>query len=288
MTSASIDTRPVAMARPSPRLGLGRRVLASAGSLIAAAGIPVMVAMSPFGPDLEDALSLSIPTLLCVLATFLLHRRHLGSQILARATWWSNLILGMLVSISGTDGEVVGIMLALGSGLALLAMGRAGLDEEAPAGRFHPVAFRGSLILALVMALADTQSLLFFGVLSIMEPFPSVLPLACAVVMAVAVLGLYRLAVWGLALNLVANVAIAGMGLTGILKLPDPIVAALVTTAVLQLLLPLPLLVALMRGAPARPRRGRNLWPALAVVVVVMMALSAYAVFVHQGRLVHF
>src|SRR5690606_1248901 len=129
-----------------------------------------------------------------------------------------------------------------------LAMGRAGLDEEVPAGRFHPVAFRGSLILALVMALADTQSLLLFGILSLSTD-ASVLMLVCAAVMTIAVLGLYRLAVWGLALNLVANLVIAGLGLHGALALPEAIVGALVTTAVLQLLLPVPLLGALVRGA---------------------------------------
>lgn len=289
MTLAS-STRAVAIARPVAHLGRGRRALASAGSLTAAAAIPVMMALSPFGPDMEDALVLSIPTALCTLATFLLHRRHLGSQILARATWWSNLILGMLISISGSgaEGEVAGPMLALGCGLALLTMGRAGLDEEVPAGRFHPVAFRGSLILALVMALADTQSLLFFGVLSFAVEQPSVLPLVCAATMILAVLGLYRLAVWGLALNLVANVAIAGLGLAGALGLPDPIVAALVATAVLQLLVPLPLLVGLVRGAPARPRHGRSSWPVLATGVVMLMALSVYGAYLHPGRLVHF
>jgi hypothetical protein len=275
--------------------GLARRLAATLGSLAAAAALPVAFLSSMHPPGLAELAILLIPTVLCTLSAVLLHHGYLGSQVLARATWWSNLIFGLLVSISAgdTEGNRLGFMLAIGSGLALLAMGRAGLDHGARAGRFHPVAFRGSLIVALVMALADAQSLLFFGSMIVFDHVRmgqplDLLPLACAGVMMIAVFGIFRLAVWGLALNLLANVAIAALGLTGVLELPGPIVGALVATAVLQLLLPVPLLVAMVRGASRRDRASRNYWPALAVIVAAMMLLSAYATLLHPGRLVSF
>jgi hypothetical protein len=104
----------------------------------------------------------------------------------------------------------------------------------------------------------------------------------------IAVFGLFRLAVWGLMLNLLANVAIAGLGLAGALELPGPIVGSLVATAVLQILLPVPMLVAMARGTARTQRAGRNYWPALAAIVTAMMLLSAYATLLHPGRLVSF
>jgi hypothetical protein len=274
--------------------GLARRVAATLGSLAAAAALPVAFS-NMHSPGLTEMAILLIPTALCTLSAVLLHHGYLGSQVLARATWWSNLIFGTLVSISAgdTEGNRLGFMLAIGSGLALLAMGRAGLAQGVRAGRFHPVAFRGSLIVALVMALADAQSLLFFGAMIVHDHVGmgtplDVLPLACAGVMMIAVLGLFRLATWGLALNLFANVVIAGLGLAGALGLPGPIVASLVVTAVLQILLPMPLLLAVARGGSRKARAGRNYWPALAVIVAAMMLLSAYATLLHPGRLFSF
>jgi hypothetical protein len=277
--------------------GLARRLTATLGSLAAAAALPVAFS-STHSPGLGELAILLIPTALCTLSAVLLHHGYLGSQVLARATWWSNLIFGTLVSISAgdTEGNRLGFMLAIGSGLALLAMGRAGLDAGVRAGRFHPVAYRGLLIVALVMALADAQSLLFFGSIVVhdhvgmgMPPdYGAILSLVCAGVMMIAVFGLFRLAVWGLALNLLANVAIAGLGLAGALGLPGPIVGSLVVTAVLQILLPVPMLVAMARGTARKDRAGRNYWPALAVIVAAMMMLSAYATLLHPGRLVSF
>lgn len=292
MTSGSPLLAPSDLVNEPP--GLARRLAATLGSLAAAAAFPVAFA-GTHAPSLAEWAVVLIPAALCTLSAALLHHRDLGSQVLARATWWSNLIFGLLVSISAgdTDSNRLGLMLAIGSGLALLAMGRIGLEHGVRAGRFHPVAFRGLLIVALVMALADAQSLLLFGVAIVVDHVRlglplDLLPLACAGVMLIAVSGIFRLAVWGLALGLVANVAIAGLGLAGVLELPGPIVGALVVTAVLQLLLPVPLLVAMVRGASPQARAGRNYWPVLAVIVASMMLVSAYATLVHPGRLVNF
>jgi hypothetical protein len=291
---SSLAPSDLALEPPGEPPGLARRLTATLGSLAAAAALPVAFTdMHAPGPG--QVAILLIPTVLCTLSAVLLHHGYLGSQVLARATWWSNLIFGTLVAISAGDavGNRLGFMLAIGSGLALLAMGRAGLDAGARSGRFHPVAYRGLLIVALVMALADAQSLLFFGAIMAhdhtgMGMPPAILPLVCAGVMMIAVFGLFRLAVWGLMLNLLANVAIAGLGLAGALELPGPIVGSLVATAVLQILLPVPMLVAMARGTARTQRAGRNYWPALAAIVTAMMLLSAYATLLHPGRLVSF
>ncbi|HWN67939.1 MAG TPA: hypothetical protein VNM90_09875, partial [Haliangium sp.] len=124
MTSASSSLLvPSDLAHGPP--GLARRVTATLGSLTAGAALPVAFSdMSSHG--LTELAILLIPTVLCTLSAVLLHHGYLGSQVLARATWWSNLIFGTLVAISAgdTEGNRVGFMLAIGSGLALLAMGR--------------------------------------------------------------------------------------------------------------------------------------------------------------------
>jgi|GEM_PF-1216698 len=269
-----------------------RRLVATLGAVCATLAIPMTILSESKGggPDrMAELVVIMVPVVLCAVSAFALHFRHLGAQIFARATWWSNLILGTLISISASGSEVkLGIMFALGSGVALLAMAREGLSDDVPAGKFNPSAFRTSLILTMVMALADTQSLMFFGGMTFVDDgnFGGLL---CAAVMTVAVVGLFRLKVWGVALNLVANLAVAGLAVTDVLDLPDPIVGALVTTAVLQLALPIPLLVAMKVGkadGDAAPARWR--WPAAATVIGGMMALSAYATFLHDGRLMHF
>ncbi|WP_152629614.1 hypothetical protein [Haliangium ochraceum] len=231
----------------------------------------------------REMLALSIPTSLCLLAAAFVHHRHLGSQILVRGTWWSNLILGMLIATTGGGDHGFGLLLALGCGSALLFLGRAGLGNDVTAARFTPAAFRGSLIVAMVMALADTESLLLFGTIEATQTHGGWLPLFCAGVMMLAIYGLSRLAVWGLALNLVSNIGIAILGCTGMLHLPEPVIAALVTTAVLQALLPVPLVLGILRRKPLLQRRARNYWPLMAAVIVVMMGLSLLCTLLHCG-----
>jgi hypothetical protein len=69
--------------------------------------------------------------------------------------------------------------------------------------------------------------------------------------MGLALHGLYRLKIWGLGLNIVANVLIAGMALGGVLDLPDVLANLLAATAVAQLFIPAPLLFAMVKRAGA-------------------------------------
>src|SRR5512138_2198895 len=90
--------------------------------------------------------ALWMPAGLLAAAAVLLHHRHLGSQLLARAVLWSNLLLGTLASVVSVNGDrPVGLVLAWTTGAALLLLGRRGMEEGTP-GAFSPVAFRGTLL----------------------------------------------------------------------------------------------------------------------------------------------
>lgn len=246
-----------------------RSALASFAAVIAALAFGWMHHAPP--------LVLWIPGGLLVVAAALVWRRGLPGDLLVRAVLWSNLVLGFLLALSGSAEErAQGGVIALATGAGLLILGRAGLDQ--PSAAFRPAAFRGSLVLALVMALADTQSLALFGGLHLEngQTAAGAPLLMCAGVMVIAILGLYRLQVWGLVLNIVANLLIAGLALCGALAIPSLLAASLATTAVIQLALPMPLVVALAGRDSPRPASDSRLAAALMTgVIVALMAIAA-------------
>jgi hypothetical protein len=115
--------------------------------------------------DQRPKVAIWVPVGLLVLSVAFVHHRAVGSQILARSVWWANLVLGLLLSIAGgaSAGRSLGATLVLAGGAPLLAMGSSGLDED-DRSAFRPVAFRTTLMLAMMMAVADAQALLFWGV----------------------------------------------------------------------------------------------------------------------------
>lgn len=223
-----------------------RRALASLLAVAAA------VCMRSWGPRLP--LALWLPAGLLAASALLLHHRNLGSQLFARAVLWSNLILGIVVTfLANVRERPIAIALAATTGAALLLVGRAGLTHETRGGRFVPVAFRATLLALMVMALADAQSLAFFGTLELESWAPS--PPRAAVFFALAgallaaIAGIYRLRVWGLLLGAVSWLALASVALAGALRLPGGLIAAFVATSALQLSISAPLFVAMWTGA---------------------------------------
>jgi hypothetical protein len=254
-----------------------RSAVVSIGSVVAAVGFVFTNRSTP--------LALWLPAGLLLGAAALVWRGHLGSELMVRAVLWSNLVLGFMVAVVGMPHEQLqGGLITFGTGIALLVLGRGGLER--PSESFSPAAFRGSLVLALVMALADTQSLALFAAVQLERARPeAAYPLlACAGSMVLALVGLYRLRLWGLVLNIVANVAIAGLALTGRLDMPDEMAWVLATTALIQLALPLPLVVALVRGRPPAEGRASRLADALVPAVIVAM-LGVAACGLAFGRL---
>lgn len=184
-----------------------------------------------------------------------LPRAGFRDHVLIRAVAWSTLVVGTLLpfTFDAWSFRLVGHVAALGSGVALLSLREVGLDAEMAAGTpFVPIKHRGPLIVALVMATADAMTLLFAGLVSMevgaydfVTFAPGSIPtLIAGLVMVLAVFGLYRLRVWALVLNLVANVVIAYLAFSGVLGLSVPVAIALTSTAIIQTLLPVPVLAA--------------------------------------------
>src|SRR5262249_18610334 len=188
-----------------------------------------------------------MPTGLLVAAAALAHGRSAGSQLLTRAILWANLILAVVAAWVGNHHEVpIAAILRASTGAALLVLGRAGLDRAE--GDFVPVAFRSTLVALLVMALADAQTLALFGSLFVADSFEAGTgwaALAIAGGLCLAVLGLYRLRVWGLLVEGVACLGLLGFAVLMQWRLPPALNLALGASAPPQLILPPPLLIAL-------------------------------------------
>lgn len=244
--------------------------------------------------DSGRTLAVLLPIILLVIADRRVRLRSLESQMLVRAIAWSHLVIGLVVSVWGfTEFVAAGVPIALGSGLALLALGGRGLGISS--GSFRPIAFRMQLLIALVMAMADAETLLFAGIVDASSMHATMhLPpvtwdylvmvalavlfkptIIAGLVMAVAVWGLLRMRTWALFLNLVANFAIAGLALQGTLELTLPVAGVLSTTAVIQLMLVVPILAAAV-GDDNPDRPPLRAWgPRVARLVIALAMLAS-------------
>jgi hypothetical protein len=216
-------------------------------------GLAAAVCMRSWDGNLPSALW--IPTALLGVAAILCHHRHVGSQLLARAAFWSNLILGVLAMVIGGTGErPIGLALAACTGGALLLLGRGGLAGDARTGSFRPLAFRTTLLAIMVMALADAQSLLLFGTLELegwRDDGRSLLMYGLAGLLVLGLVGLYRLRAWGLLVGAAGCAALAAAAFGDALALPHALNVAFIATSIAQLVIVAPLAVAVWRGARA-------------------------------------
>ncbi len=228
-----------------PRRGILRELFVAAGAIAVAAALPFAMLTS----HSDDAWPLVLVMSGLALASYPMSRaRNFLPQLFARAIWWQALAFGLVLALGYATGEVRGPisaatpMYVLGGLLAIVGAGRVGLDFESD--HFVPVAFRGSLTASLVMAMADTIALLFYAGIAIIDGswVDASAFAGSATVMLVAIAGLYSIKVWGLGLNIGANVLIAGLAISGVFQLPEVIAFGLVATAIGQLLLPIPLL----------------------------------------------
>jgi hypothetical protein len=224
------------------------------------------------------AILIGVPMIAGVLAW----SRRLGLQLLARAFWWSILIMSLLATLmSGgatNDGRFAAFAVAC-AGLALLAIGRVGLGAEAA--RFQPVAFRGTLQLSLVLAMADTAALAFCAVCWFLDGRAAVAVgkvLLFPAFTGLGVVGLLRLRTWGLLVAVASNLLVGTLALTKNLPVPYPLTYVFIATAAIQLLVPLPMIVRLVlrRGPPPdRWQTFRTVGANLAILSLV--ALGVYA-----------
>jgi hypothetical protein len=250
-SDALVPVSPDQQTAAHPLASSSRRAGVVAGAALAALSFPVMILIADgklpaFSLLLGSSLLASIPMAL---------RGGLGAQVLARAFWWQGLVMGSLFGAlitieSGdkTEGFIACAALIAGTLGAIVSAGRAGLAQHSA--RFAPAAFRGGLMLSMVLALADTQALLLYGTIMLEESYDWLVQsapfFASAATMMAALWGLWNMKMWGFLLNIAANVVIAGLAVTGVFKLPGLLAAGLATTAVIQLLIPIPIIRAMI------------------------------------------
>jgi len=217
-----------------------------------------------------------------ILAAFAVWNPRVGWQLLARGIWWSLLLVGGLVSAFERH-DYTGCGVALAAACSLLLAGRVDLDGAR--GRFQPVAFRGTLMLALVLAIADTATSLYFGIAQTVEGQIRVILLVPAMI--AGIVGLLRLRTWGLLLSLACNVLVAVLAATRTLQLPDGLRPLLIATAVLQLLIPIPMWIAIVRRRVPPPDGWRRTKLVVATLVIVAIAATSVAFSLRVERLVY-
>jgi len=199
--------------------------------------------------------------------------RPLALQLLARSFWWVQLLYASFASLTGLSDRHVRAV-ALGSACALLAAGRVGLADER--GRFRPVAFRGTLTLALILAMADAAAFSWIGVTETIEDGRLRL-IFFAPPMIAAVIGLLRLRTWGLLVSVVTNVVVAVVVGAVVRDFSDEGRALFVGNAIVQLLIPLPMWITIIRRRPPPPDRWQKARAIAATFVIVALAVVAIA-----------
>jgi hypothetical protein len=201
-------------------------------------------------------------------------------QLLGRGLWWSLLLLGGLMAASGGQERVGGSLMALGSAAAVLLAGAPSQNDGSD--RFAPVAFRGTLTLALVLAMADAASFLWLGLANAI--FTRHLAMILLVPPMVAgVVGLLRLRTWGLLVSLGANVLVATLALTGVLTSAGELRILFASTAIVQLLVPVPMLITIIRRRAPGPDRWVTFRAVGSRLVIVGIAgLALYTAFLNK------
>jgi hypothetical protein len=243
-----------------------RPVLALTCCLAGAAPMALAAHRTRYG-DGELYLGLAV---IMLAAGALLVLRPLWAALAGRGLLWTTLVLTTLLASLDTPAWTT-TATALAMCAALWVLGRPAYDR--PTAAFQPSHHRGPLTLALVLGFADVATL---GMWSIVAFSDGALPYALvftafAVAIAVSLVGLYRLYAWGFLLNLGLNLAVV---LAMVLDVFDLHVLRLVfiVPAVAQILIALPVLIAIIRrrplALPAPLARLAAFAPATAVLIM--------------------
>jgi hypothetical protein len=157
---------------------------------------------------------------------FFLHMDNVGAQLAVRATLLLTMIAGVL-----TPGTPLPLLAA---GCALLVLGSAGLGERHQS-VFAPTTFRRSLMVSLVIAFAQLELLALLAVRHFPHhPGRVVFDLACAAVVGFGAIGVYRLRIWGLIVQVIAAIGLAVLVGFGSNRIAGVIVLPLVDIGVLS------------------------------------------------------
>jgi hypothetical protein len=251
----------------------GRLLVASIFSLWAAdllryvSRVPVAIQMLPLVP--------------VMVAAGAIHLKHIGAQVAARATWWSLALCATFAAVAHGGRIAVGLMAcAVG---ALFAAGVSGLESGDASSPFTPVAFRRLLVVSMIATAGEAVLYAVLGTSSLLsrtlEPCsrtpapvgPMVFCFALTLVLAVALLGVYRLMVWGLVLDLATHL---GLCVFFAVVMPGGLASVLVGLSAAQVALLLPVFVAIARRR-APPDDGPLVRVARAVPGVVLVGMLA-------------
>jgi len=254
-----------------------RVVLTGVASLVAVVG--GAYALSPLGGE-SFHWFLMMPIVGLLAAALVSPLAALEAQLFARAVQWSNLGLGVVLTLLGSARERDrGVLLALSCGAALLALGRAGLAESERRARFVPAAFRSSLLLLMVLALADAQTFGLFGAAVFHDSAVlGMLLMVAAAGLAVGFVLLMRLSLVGLLVNVAACFGV--LAVSTIARL-DQLRGVLATLAALHVLVAAPTLISAARGRTvgvALSPRARSLGATAAIVALMVLAVAAWFV----------
>lgn len=220
-----------------------------------------------------------IPPVSLVLAAVAAQIPKLGAQLLARGVWWSNLVLGVLLTILGSSSEGhLGVGLTVACGAALVLSDHRALTAAADAAGFRPAAYVGTLQLLLVLALADAQTLILFAVIEASDHGASTKLFALvAAGLLVGFVGLLRLALWGVGLTMASSFVLAAAIVSGAVRIDHDLHKPLLVIAAMQLVVPLPMLasMALKRRLPEAPTLLRAHLARGVVIAVVALTVLA-------------
>ena len=244
------------------------------------AGVAGVAGSSLLLTELDGTLAVLVPMVALLFAAIAAHGNHLGAQLYARAAWWSNLLLGLFITVVGSKSEMAeGVILAWGCGGALLVADRRDLALATARGKYSPVAYRGTLQLLMVFALADTLTLLLLGSLAVDggDNTEALVFFSAAAALIAGFVGLYRLAAWGFALTMGTSAALGVLVVFGRTIRDNEMVTALVVLCVLQLMAPLPMIGSMLTGRrlPAVPSHLAGVLRSGIVVLIVVAASIA-------------
>jgi hypothetical protein len=249
------------------------------------------------GDDWSMAALDLIVGLLCVVGGLALRGRSTGAQIFARGAIWSSAVFQVLfihLLSYGSPGGMSDSVLVITAGCviaACLSLHFAGRPDHHSSSDFQPVAHLGTLTVALILAVADTLSLLFWGGLAAQGgAMDSAFGLiGFGALMGLGVYGLLRMRTRALLLNLVSNILIASVEALGIIDV-GPLALVLITTAGLQLLVVMPILATILRPGLRAPAwvqavAQRIPWASLlAVAALALQPLLSESVLVQVAR----
>lgn len=247
-----------------------RSLLAITCCVIGASSMLLQAQRTPYS---DSRLFQGIAAIMLV-AGALLALRALWAGLAGRGLVWTALAMTTLLD-SVDRPKWTFTLAALAMCAALLAAGRDSLDRSTAA--FRPNHHRGPLTLALVLGFADVATLSAWALLAFASGDRRAMAFAAAftgfaVAIAVSLVGLYRLYAWGFLLNLGVNLAVVILMLCDVFSL-DVVRLVFIVPVVAQILLALPVLVAIIRRRPlTAPRSLARLGALVPAAAVAIMA----------------